>query len=108
MAEYGETGRGAIFTRPEVVDAILDLCGYRSERPLHRMRLLEPSFGAGEFLLRAAQRLWLAFLNDGGSPEKAVEALRGAIMGVELHPATFELTAKELWVSTGRIRHVGR
>lgn len=102
MAEHGETGRGAIFTRPEVVDAILDLCGYRSDLPLHRMRLLEPSFGAGEFLLRAAQRLWMAFLNDGGSPEKALGALRGAITGVELHAVTFKLTSKEL-----RIRLVG-
>lgn len=98
MAEHGESDRGAVFTRPEVVDAILDLCGYCSDRPLHQMRLLEPSFGAGEFLLRAAQRLWIAFVNDGGSPEKALGALRGAITGVELHAATFQRTAKELQI----------
>lgn len=96
MAEHGETGRGAIFTRPDVVEAILDLCGYRSDRPLHQMRLLEPSFGAGEFLLQAVQRLWMAFLNDGGSPEEALGALRGAITGVELHATTFKLTANAL------------
>lgn len=98
MAEHGEAGRGAIFTRPEVVNAILDLCDYRCDRPLHRMRLLEPSFGAGDFLLCAAQRLWTAFLNDGGSPGNALETLRGAITGVELHAATFDLTVEKLQV----------
>lgn len=96
MAEQGDTARGAVFTRPEVVNAILDLCGYRSDRPLHQMRLLEPSFGAGDFLLCAADRLWAAFINEGGSAESALAKLRGAITGVELHAATFDLTARKL------------
>lgn len=96
MARHDETDRGAVFTRPEVVDAILDLAGYRSDRPLHRLRLLEPSFGAGDFLLRAVQRLWSAFVHDGGTPATALEALRDAITGVELHQATFDLAAKQL------------
>lgn len=96
MAQDGGAGRGAVFTRPEVVNAILDLSGYRCDRPLHRMRLLEPSFGAGDFLFCAVQRLWTAFLNDGGSPGNALATLRGAITGVELHAATFDLTAERL------------
>jgi len=96
MARHDETDRGAIFTRPEVVDAILDLSGYQPDRPLHRMRLLEPSFGAGDFLLRAAQRLWSSFVRDGGGPATAVDGLRNAITAVELHPETFELTARRL------------
>lgn len=96
MAGHGETDRGAIFTRPEVVDAILDLAGYRADRPLHRMRLLEPSFGAGDFLLRATQRLWSAFVRHGGTPTTAVEDLRNAIIAVELHQATFDLTRERL------------
>lgn len=102
MAVHDETGRGAVFTRTEVVDAILDLCGYSYDRPLHRMHLLEPSFGAGDFLLCAVQRLWTAFLNDGGHPEKALETLHNAITGVELHTATFDRTAEKL-----RIQLVG-
>ena len=43
--------RGAIFTRPEVVEFILDLAGYTPDQPLHRRRLLEPAFGHGDFLL---------------------------------------------------------
>ncbi|MDN5923455.1 MAG: Eco57I restriction-modification methylase domain-containing protein [Xanthomonadales bacterium] len=96
MAGHGETDRGAIFTRPEVVDAILDLAGYQSDRPLHRLRLLEPSLGAGDFLLRAVHRLWSAFVRDGGTPATAVEELRHAITAVELHQATFDLATRRL------------
>ena len=37
-------GHGAIFTRREVADFILDLIGYTSNEPLAERRLLEPSF----------------------------------------------------------------
>ncbi len=34
-AAEGAEGRGAIFTRAEVVDFILDLIGYTKDKPLH-------------------------------------------------------------------------
>jgi len=46
----GIEARGAIFTRPEVVDFILDLAGYTEDQPLHKKRILEPSSGGGDFL----------------------------------------------------------
>lgn len=49
--------RGAIFTRREVVDFILDLVGYVPSGELHTARLLEPSFGHGDFLVPAVERL---------------------------------------------------
>src|SRR5262245_45358120 len=57
--------RGAIFTRREVVDFILDLIGYTVDRPLHRLRLLEPSFGKGDFLLPAVKRLIETWKSSG-------------------------------------------
>lgn len=80
--------RGAVFTRSEVVEFILDLTGYTEDQPLYSKRLLEPSFGAGDFLLPAIGRLldsWKS-LNASGSP---VEDLRDAIRAVELHRHTF-------------------
>ena len=59
--------RGAVFTRREVVDFMLDLAGYTSNRPLYTLRLLEPSFGGGEFLLAAVERLLTAFQAAGGA-----------------------------------------
>jgi hypothetical protein len=85
LAGEGEVARGAVFTRPEVATAILDLVGYVAGRPLHRMRLLEPSFGGGDFLLIAVQRLLAAWQADGGSPSSAVEDLANAVRAVELH-----------------------
>ncbi len=83
--------RGAIFTRREVVDFILDLCGYTADRPLHRHRLLEPSFGNGDFLLPAIARL-LETWRQAGATGNPVQDLGPCIRGVELHRATFQRT----------------
>ena len=83
--------RGAIFTRSEVVDFILDLAGYTEDKPLHEKRLLEPSFGGGDFLLPAIRRLlsaWRAARLNAG----VVEALADSIRAVELHHDTFVST----------------
>jgi hypothetical protein len=42
------------------------------------------------------QRLWSSFVRDGGGPATAVDGLRNAITAVELHPETFDLTARRL------------
>lgn len=84
--------RGAIFTRPEVVDFMLDLVGYTAGRPLWQLRLLEPSFGGGEFLLRAVERL----LQAAQTAEIAANELAPAIRAVELHSDTFHQTREKL------------
>lgn len=89
--EGGLEARGAIFTRSEVVDFILDLAGYTEDQPLHEKRLLEPSFGGGDFLLPIIQRLlsaWRAARPNGA----AVDDLGDAIRAVELHHDTFRST----------------
>ena len=57
LAAAGVEERGAVFTRREVVEFILDLTGYTTTAALHKKRLLEPSFGEGAFLLVAVERL---------------------------------------------------
>lgn len=84
--------RGAIFTRPVIVDFMLDLIGYTSDRDLTRLRLLEPSAGEGEFLLAAVSRLLHAFLRGGGNVCRAAQSLSPCLMAVELHRATWEHT----------------
>ena len=37
----GTDSRGAIFTRAEVVDFILDLAGYTQDKPLHPINLMQ-------------------------------------------------------------------
>ncbi|TVQ11759.1 MAG: modification methylase PaeR7I [Leptolyngbya sp. DLM2.Bin27] len=83
--------RGAVFTRREVVDFILDLAGYQEDQPLYERRLLEPSFGGGDFLLPIIERLLSAWraARPNGSP---LDDLGGAIRAVELHHETFRST----------------
>lgn len=83
--------RGAVFTRPEVVDFILDLAGYTANKPLHRKRILEPSFGCGDFLLPIIERLLTAW-HKTGSNGSLLESLGNAIRAVELHHGTFQNT----------------
>lgn len=94
LASAGIEQRGAIFTRREVVDFILDLTGYTVDRPLHQLRLLEPSFGDGDFLVPALDRL-LDVWAKAGRPN-AYRALRDAVRAVELHRATFDQTRRKV------------
>jgi len=87
--------RGAIYTRRETVDFILDLVGYTVGRPLHRHTLLEPSFGTGDFLVRAVERLLSAYPAAQGTAT-AVSDLRGAIVGIEIDPAAAAVTVGRL------------
>jgi adenine-specific DNA-methyltransferase len=50
--DYGE-----VFTRRWVVELILDLCGYASDRDLAAMRVIEPACGSGAFLVPLVERL---------------------------------------------------
>ena len=83
--------RGAIFTRREVVEFILDLSGYTEDQPLYEKRLLEPSFGGGDFLLPIIERLltaWRVAKPNGN----ALDDLYDAIKAIELHYDTFHRT----------------
>lgn len=90
LSQAGTEKRGAVFTRREVVEFILDLVGYTADQPLVSKSLLEPSFGNGDFLFVAIERLLEAWRRQ----EKACPALDLApcIRGVELHTSTFEAT----------------
>jgi hypothetical protein len=87
----GVEERGAVFTRREVVEFILDLVGYTADRPLCDRSLLEPSCGQGDFLLPAIDRLLTAW-RACGDPRHPLESLGGCIRAVELHRESFSRT----------------
>ena len=73
-------GLGIVYTKSEVVEFILDLCKYDVGIPLYKKRLLEPSFGGGDFLLLIIGRLldsWRNHSKTGNSKE-----LEGSIVAV--------------------------
>lgn len=91
MAVAGVEERGAVYTRREVVDFILDLSGYTADRPLYQMRLLEPSMGKGDFLAPVVDRLLESYQRDiqGGDP---LADLGDCILAVELHQESYNQT----------------
>ena len=85
--EGGTEERGAVYTRREVVDFILDLAGYTVDKSLANYRLLEPSFGKGDFMVPIIERLLASVWRESNS--FALDRLVPAIRGVELHHETF-------------------
>ncbi|GGE81999.1 Eco57I restriction-modification methylase domain-containing protein [Massilia psychrophila] len=83
--------RGAIFTRRTVVDFILDLVGYTVDADLFNKTLLEPSFGGGDFLLPAVERL-LAARRRAVSAGGPAHSIKHCITAVELHRSSYETT----------------
>lgn len=91
----GAESRGAVFTRAEVVEFILDLAGYTADVPLQRRSLLEPCFGNGDFLFPVVDRL-LAAWRAAQSAGSIVDELGTAIRAVELHRETYAATHRAL------------
>ncbi len=87
LASADTDGRGAIFTRPEVVDFILDLIGYSPELALERKHFLEPSFGDGDFLLPVVLRLFESLNAHDIKP--SFDLLKDSVRAVELHADSF-------------------
>ncbi len=93
--QTGSRANDAIYTKSEVVEYILDLVGYDQNIPIYEKRILEPSFGNGNFLFPIIDRLinsWRKF-----KPHKsAFVSLKNSIRAVEIHKETFEKTHAEL------------
>lgn len=87
----GIEARGAVFTKPEVVNFILDLSGYKATSDLSQLRLLEPSFGGRDFLFPAIKRL-LGSWRTHKSRNPTSKELQDSIVAFELHKKTFEDT----------------
>ena len=94
FAEAGTDDRGAVFTRREVVDFILDLVDYVPSNNLQTARFLEPSFGHGDFLIPAIERLMVSLKRQG--IDLAIEFLIDCIRGVEIHAASSDKIRNEI------------
>lgn len=97
LQRAGREERGAVFTRREVVEFILDLVGYRIERPLHRNRLLEPSCGDGNFVVVAVERLLDAWARSDDRNKDPVAQLADSLVAVELHESTLKKTRNKIY-----------
>lgn len=96
LADSGIEERGAVFTCREVVDFVFDLVGYIPTRPLFKDRLLEPSFGHGDFLIPAVERLLASFRRQRAKDRGDFLSLVDSIRAVELHRNSFDRTREKL------------
>ncbi|MFJ5050224.1 Eco57I restriction-modification methylase domain-containing protein [Streptomyces sp. NPDC088719] len=71
---------GEVFTRRWVVDLILDLVGYTSDKPLCDLKLVEPACGSGAFLGAVASRI-SASCREQSRP---IGDARGAVRALDL------------------------
>lgn len=86
FAMASEEVRGAVFTRREVVDLILDLVGYTEDQDLSRFRLLEPAAGHGDFLLPAIERLVGSYKKKHPKMACVAKDLAGSFVAFEVNP----------------------
>lgn len=93
-ADPGE--RGAVFTKREVVEFILDLVGYTVDAKLSEKRILEPSFGEGDFLLIIVERLLESCARNRLTNTGVIDGLKKCIRAVELHKTTCAATREKL------------
>ncbi|MFD4675729.1 PaeR7I family type II restriction endonuclease [Lentzea sp. NPDC058450] len=77
---------GEVFTRRWVVEVLLDLTEYTSDRDLGARRLVEPSCGSGAFLGPVVSRL----LTSAKSHNRDFASLGGAIRAYDLQPEHVE------------------
>jgi hypothetical protein len=96
LAAAGVEERGAIFTRSEVVEFILDLTGYTTASALHKKHFLEPSSGEGSFLLVAVERLLDSYYAHTPKHADPVADLKDSIRAIELHRKSFMETRLKL------------
>lgn len=90
--------RGAVFTRREVVEFILDLVVYTEDRDLAKTRLLEPSVGHADFLVPVIGRLVRSYVAQGGDLSRAFPKLAPAIRAYEVHESSLA-TARSVVVA---------
>jgi hypothetical protein len=108
---------GVIYTKPWVVELVLDLAGYVPERRLAELVALEPSAGDGAFLSAMVRRLVesctrhgipltkadqaiQAFEINPQAAERAVEVVRSTLVSLNVSSATALKLARQ-WIKVG-------
>ena len=83
---------GEVFTRRWVVELILDLTGYTAGRDLGGMVAVEPSCGAGAFVVPMVERLIDSCQRHG----RDLDEISGALRAFDLLPGNAELAQKAI------------
>lgn len=88
--------RGHFSTPPQLVERILDACGYTADRNLARIRVLDPACGSGNFLAGVASRLLTSTQRSGLSHKAQIKAVQRNIWGFDPDPVACFLAEMQL------------
>jgi hypothetical protein len=91
-----EVTKGVVYTKPWVVDLILDLVGYRPEADLATLVAVEPAAGEGAFLVPMVRRLLASLELHGRTIGDAKRALAAYELDGEASAWARELVVNEL------------
>ena len=87
---------GVVYTRPEIVDFILDLVGYSEDRgSLAAVRVFEPSCGRGAFVSRIVGRLIRSHLDDPAAKAWDDPRLDEAIRAIDLDARSLDVARED-------------
>lgn len=84
LAQHPAEPHGVVYTKPWVVNLILDLAGYTAEHDLAHTVAVEPAAGDGAFLVAMVRRL-VASCHRHAQP---IESMAPALMAYELDPTS--------------------
>ena len=105
-------GVGAVYTKPEIVELILDLAGYLpGPRRLAELRLLEPSCGDGAFLRAILRRLIDSERSHAAALDWDGSTLEQSLRAVDLNATAVEAARSlivEALTSEGCPKHRAR
>jgi len=88
--------KGIVYTKPWVVDLILDMVGYRSDADLAALTAVEPAAGEGAFLIPMVKRLLASIRQHDRTISDARRSLLAYEVDVEAAVWTRQLVVDEL------------
>lgn len=89
--EHSESDKGQIYTRPEVVNFMLNVIGLNTQTDFQNARILEPSCGEGEFVIAIVKRLLRLSKSRPG-----IEKLANKILAVDMVNSSLNIAKRKI------------
>lgn len=88
--------RGHFSTPPQLIEHVLDACGYTAEKDLSHLRVLDPACGSGNFLMSATRRLLAFGVRAGLDDDTLTTLVQHNIWGFDPDPVACFLAEMQL------------
>ena len=88
--------RGHFSTPPQLIEQLLDACGYTAKQDLSHLRVLDPACGSGNFLISATRRLIAFGTRVGLNNETLATLVQRNIWGFDPDPVACFLAEMQL------------